>query len=75
MMKYYSYQKTVELRSRICFFSQLEEEPSYEGWEHFKMLLIQCPHHQFSLALLTQFFYDGLTMHGQTLMDGGRLFW
>ena len=33
------------------------------------MLLSQCPHHQFSLALLTQFFYDGLTMHGQTLVD------
>ena len=27
------------------------------------------PHHQFSLALLIQFFYDGLTMHGKTLVD------
>ena len=26
------------------------------------------PHHQFSLALLTQFFYDGLTMYRQTLV-------
>ena len=33
------------------------------------MLLSQCPHHQFSLALLIQFFYDGLTMDGQTLVD------
>ena len=33
------------------------------------MLLSQRPHLQFSLALLTQFFYDGLTMHEQTLVD------
>ena len=33
------------------------------------MFLTQCPHHQFSLALITRFFYDGLTMHGQILVD------
>ena len=33
------------------------------------MLLSQCPHHQFSLALLIQSFYDGLAMDGQTLVD------
>ena len=33
------------------------------------MLLSQSPHHQFSLVLLTQFFYDGLTLYGQTLVD------
>ena len=69
MMKYYSPQKTVELRNKICSFSQMEGEPFHEAWERFKMLLSQCPHHQFSLALLIQFFYDGLTMNGQTLVD------
>ena len=33
------------------------------------MLLIQCPHHQYLTSLLTQFFYDGLTLTGQTLVD------
>ena len=47
----------------------MEVEPFHEAWEHLKMLLSQCPHHQFSLALLIQFFYDGLTMHGKTLVD------
>ena len=69
MMKFYSPQKTVELRNKICSFSQMEGEPFHEAWDRFKMLLSQCPHHQFSLALLIQFFYDGLTLHGQTLVD------
>ena len=69
MMRYYSPQKTVDLRSKICSFSQLDGEPFHETWEPFKMLLTQCSHYQFSLALLIQFFYDGLILHGQTLVD------
>ena len=69
MTKFFPPQKTVELRNKICSFSQMEVELFHEAWERFKMLLSQCPHHQFFLALLIQFFFDGLTMHGQTLVD------
>ena len=31
--------------------------------------MTQCPHHQFPLSLLVQFFYDGLSLNGQTLVD------
>ena len=33
------------------------------------MLLTQCPHHHYPISLLTQFFYDGLTLTGQALVD------
>ena len=39
IMRYYSPQKMVDLRSKICSFSQLDEKSFYEVWEHFKMLL------------------------------------
>lgn len=47
----------------------MKGEAFYEAWERFKILLSQCPHHQFMMALLSQFFYDGLTVNGQTLVD------
>ncbi|XP_050207484.1 uncharacterized protein LOC126656903 [Mercurialis annua] len=53
--KYYSPQKTLDLRGKIYNITQLDGEPFHEAWERFKMLLAQCPH--------------GLTMSGQTLVE------
>nr|GME01771.1 Retrotransposon gag protein [Ipomoea batatas] len=69
MFKYYSSQKTMDYRSRICTFTQREGELFHEVWDRFNLLLTQCPHHQFPLLLLTQFFYDGLTPNCQSLVD------
>ena len=67
--RFYSPQKTGELRSKIMQFFQMDGEPFHECWERFKLLLHQCPHHQFSLELLSQTFYDALTDNCQTLVD------
>ena len=69
MSKYYSPQKTIDLRNKICTFTQMDGEAFHEAWEKFKTLLTQCPHHQFPLALLTQFFYEGLTPTNQAFVD------
>ncbi|XP_050220067.1 uncharacterized protein LOC126670394 [Mercurialis annua] len=67
--KYYSLQKTLDLRGKIYNFTQLDGKPFHEAWERFKMLLAQCPHHCFDELLLTQIFFEGLTMSGQTLVE------
>ncbi|CAH9079820.1 unnamed protein product [Cuscuta epithymum] len=67
--KYYSQSKTSELRRKIANFTQAEGEPFHEAWERFKMLLTQCPHHGYSLALQNQTFYDGLTQGSQAIVD------
>lgn len=70
MGKYYSYQKTTNLRQQISKFMQQEGEPFHEAWERFKLLLVECPHHYYAQELLNQFFYDGLTLQGQVMVDG-----
>ena len=67
--RFYSPQKTGELRNKIMGFFQQDGEPFHESWEYFKLLLHQCPHHQFSTELLSQIFYDGLNANCQTLVD------
>ncbi|XP_050210128.1 uncharacterized protein LOC126660605 [Mercurialis annua] len=69
IIKYYSPQKTLYLRGKIYNFTQFDGEPFHETWERFKMLLAQCPHHFFDELLLTQMFFEGLTMSGQTLVE------
>lgn len=69
MSRYYHPHKTTNLRRMITTFTQLDGEPFHEAWVRFKMLLLDCPHHHFSLDLLIQFFYDGLSLHAQELVD------
>ena len=70
MGRYYSHSKTTSLRKQISTFEQLDEESFHEAWERFKQLLIDCPHHFFAQELLNQFFYDGLTLTCQYMVDG-----
>lgn len=69
MGKFYSHQKTSELRAKIATFSQMEGEPFHEAWDRFKIFLTQCPHHSYPLQLQNQFFYDGLTQQCQFVVD------
>lgn len=67
--KYYSHQKTTALRQKIATFAQQEGELLHEAWERFKQLQMECSHHHYSVELLNQFFYDGLNVQNQCMMD------
>ncbi|KAL5741778.1 hypothetical protein ACOSP7_028510 [Xanthoceras sorbifolium] len=69
MGKFYSHQKTAEIRRKITNFTQRDGEPFHEVWDRFKLLIIQCPYHGFPLELQNQFFYDGLNMNCQAMVD------
>ncbi|XP_022032571.1 uncharacterized protein LOC110933669 [Helianthus annuus] len=74
--KYFPPSKTARLRSMIQEFRQKEGESFYETWEHFKELLLKCPHHGFEDWALVEKFYHGVTpatrnMHNTTA--GGNL--
>ncbi|XP_057808488.1 uncharacterized protein LOC131022965 [Salvia miltiorrhiza] len=69
MAKYYSNQKTQELRAQIVTFAQNSGETFHEAWDRFRSLQRQCPHHHLPPALLNQFFYDGLAQNFQYMVD------
>lgn len=51
LQKYFPMQKTANLWSQICTFSQLEGELLHESYECYKELLLRCPHHGLNLYL------------------------
>ncbi|KAL5769738.1 hypothetical protein ACOSP7_013892 [Xanthoceras sorbifolium] len=69
MGKFYSHQKTAEIQSMIASFTQGEGESFHEAWDRFKLLLIYYPHHRYPLELHNQFFYNGLTLNCQAIVD------
>ncbi|KAA3473651.1 Retrotransposon gag protein [Gossypium australe] len=38
----------------------MEGESFYKAWEHFKMLIKKCPHHEFPEWMQLHVFYNGL---------------
>ena len=42
-------------------FTQKQDESIYKTWERFKDILLQCPHHGYTISNLLAFFYNGLT--------------
>ncbi|KAL5775006.1 hypothetical protein ACOSP7_012563 [Xanthoceras sorbifolium] len=69
MGKFYSHQKTAEIRNKIACFTQGDGESFHEAWDRYKLLLNHCPHHRYPLELQNQFFYDGLTLNCQVTVD------
>ncbi|KAL5835459.1 hypothetical protein ACOSQ4_014956 [Xanthoceras sorbifolium] len=69
MGKFYSHQKTAEIRNKIACFTQAEGESFHEAWDRYKLLLNHCPHHRYPLELQNQFFYDGLTLNCHATVD------
>ena len=69
MLRYYPHEKTSTLRAKILKYTQGVDETFYETYERFKLLLIQCPHHNLLEEVVYQSFYDGLTLENQTLVD------
>ncbi|KAA3469672.1 Retrotransposon gag protein [Gossypium australe] len=50
----------VQLRREIATFNQMEGESFQEAWEHFKMLIQRCLHHELAEWLRLQMFYNRL---------------
>ena len=67
--KFFTHQKTKMLRQEIANFNQEVGEPFHEAWDRFKMLLVKCPHHGFTLQWLNQTFYDALNQTSQAMVD------
>ena len=67
--KFFLSWKTKEIKGRIANFQEEEGEAFHESWERFKLLLAQCPHHDFTLQSQVQSFYDGLTGLTQAIVD------
>ena len=67
--KYFPSWKTKEIRGNIANFQETEGDAFHESWGRFKLLLAQCPHHDYSLVSLVQSFYDGLTGISQAIVD------
>nr|GFB83278.1 reverse transcriptase domain-containing protein [Tanacetum cinerariifolium] len=61
--------KTTYLRNEITNFLQRSNETFNEAWEHFKDLLRQCPHHEFSELHHMDTFYNALNPNDQDALD------
>ncbi|KAK3169094.1 hypothetical protein Dsin_000044 [Dipteronia sinensis] len=67
--KYFPSTRIKEIREDIATFQEEEGESFHETWDRFKMLLAQCPHHEFTLSSQVQSFYDRLTGLTQSIVD------
>nr|GEZ42497.1 hypothetical protein [Tanacetum cinerariifolium] len=61
--------KITYLRNEIINFLQKPNETFNEAWEHFKDLLMQCPHHGFSELHQLDTFYNALNPNDQDALD------
>ncbi|KAK2646795.1 hypothetical protein Ddye_021990 [Dipteronia dyeriana] len=52
-----------------CYICEEDGEPLHEACERLKLLLSQCPHHEFTLVSREQLFYDGLLGLTQAIVD------
>ncbi|RDX95062.1 hypothetical protein CR513_22453, partial [Mucuna pruriens] len=74
--KFFPASRTETIRKEICGIRQHSRETPLEYSERFNKLCATCPHHQISEQLLIQYFYEGLTMMDQSMIDiasGGAL--
>ncbi|RDY09840.1 hypothetical protein CR513_05729, partial [Mucuna pruriens] len=74
--KFFPTSKTTTIRKEICGIRQHSGETLHEYWKRFNKLCATCPYHQISEQLLIQYFYEGLTMMDQSMIDaasGGAL--
>ena len=53
----------------ISNFKQYRDEPIYDAWTRFKILLRKFPHHSFSLSSLTETFYYRVSQCDQMRID------
>ncbi|RDY10700.1 hypothetical protein CR513_04733, partial [Mucuna pruriens] len=61
--------RTATIKKEICGIRQHPGETLHEYWERFNKLFAICSHHQINQQLLIQYFYEGLTMMDQSMID------
>lgn len=71
LKKFFPAQKTRQLKREIQTFQQKDGDLFFEAWEHFKELLLKCPHHNLSQDDQVQAFYEGLNDTNKSLVDSG----
>ncbi|RDX74825.1 hypothetical protein CR513_45384, partial [Mucuna pruriens] len=74
--KFFLVSRTVTIRKEMCGITQHSRETLHEYWQRFNKLCATCSHHQITKKLLIQYFYEGLTMMDQSMIDpasGGAL--
>jgi len=69
LKKFFTAQRTRQLRREIQTFQQKYGDLFFEAWEHFKELLLKCPHHNLSQDDQVQAFYEGLNDSNKSLVD------
>ncbi|RDX71861.1 hypothetical protein CR513_48730, partial [Mucuna pruriens] len=67
--KFLSASRTTTIQKEICGIRQHSEETLHEYWERFNKLCPTSPHHQINKQLLIQYFYKGLMMMNQNMID------
>jgi len=67
--KYFTIEKTNQIRNTITGFSQIEGETFHETWERMKDILRKRPHHVVPKWQLIRCFYDGLTEPHRQMVD------
>jgi hypothetical protein len=67
--KFFPAQRTRQLRREIQTFQQKDGDLFLEVWEHFKELLLKCPHHNLSQDDQEQAFYEGLNDSNKFFLD------
>lgn len=67
--KYFPLNKTTKLRNNITTFILWENKSLYEMWKCYKDLLRKCPHHNLSIWLQIQTFYNSLNATSQSIID------
>jgi hypothetical protein len=69
LKKFFPAQYPRQLRREIQTFQQKDGDLFFEAWEHFKELLLKCPHHNLSQDDQVQAFYEGLNDSNKSLVD------
>ncbi|WP_375619020.1 retrotransposon gag family protein, partial [Bartonella sp. AC134YNZD] len=59
--KFFPASRTASFKRQLMTFNCQPQETFYQVWEHFKDLLMACPHHGFDKGVLVSFFYESLT--------------
>lgn len=58
--KFFSSHQTIYLRKYIISFIQKDNETFFDRQDHFKELILLCPHHEFEIWRSVNIFYQGL---------------